>query len=175
MRFGKGSFFFLSGATDADPAWKAPHLLFDSFAGLPEPTQADAGGTRRDPWSSGHLAVPEAVVRRQLAPFEKLCQFRPGWIPQSFEGLGEQRFAFVHIDVDLYDSTRDAFRYLYPRMIPGGLMLCDDYGLSTCPGATRAVDEFFEDKAEPVLPLPSGPALITVTSRGDPSRSASRS
>ena len=160
VRFGKGSFFFLAGATDADPGWRSPHLLFDSFAGLPQPTEADAGGTRREAWHAGQLAVPETTVRHQLARFARSCVYHPGWIPQSFAGLPEQRFAFVHIDVDLYDSTRDAFRYFYARMLPGGIMLCDDYGLATCPGATQAVDEFFRDKPDPLLPLPSGPALL---------------
>jgi hypothetical protein len=160
VRFGKGSFFFLAGARDADPTWMAPHLLFDSFAGLPEPTEADEGTTRRDAWKAGQLAVPEEVVRRQLKRFDQQCVFRPGWIPQSFEGLGDQRFGFVHVDLDLHDSTRDAFQYFYPRMLRGGLMLCDDYGFSSCPGVTRAVDDFFADKPEPLLPLPSGPVLI---------------
>ena len=160
VRFGKTSFFFLSGARDADPSWETPHLLFDSFAGLPQPTGADAGGTRSDPWSAGGMAAPEAAARRQLGRFLKLCSFHTGWIPQTFEGLDEERFAFVHIDVDLYRSTLDAFRYFYPRTIPGGILLCDDYGWSSCPGATRALDEYLEDKPEPLLPLPMGSALI---------------
>ena len=39
-------------------------------------------------------------------------------------------------------------------------MICDDYGFVTCPGAKKAMDEFFEDKAEPVIMLTTGQAFI---------------
>ncbi|HEX3704868.1 MAG TPA: TylF/MycF/NovP-related O-methyltransferase, partial [Vicinamibacterales bacterium] len=48
----------------------------------------------------------------------------------------------LHIDVDLYEPTRDSIAFLYERMNPGGIVVCDDYGFMTCPGATKAIDEF---------------------------------
>ena len=46
----------------------------------------------------------------------------------------------------------------------GGLMRFDDYGFATCPGARRAIDEFFADKAEPIIDLPTGQAFVVVES-----------
>ena len=43
-----------------------------------------------------------------------------------------------------------------PRLAPGGILLCDDYGFDSCPGATRAVDEFLRDKPEKAISLSDG-------------------
>jgi hypothetical protein len=72
----------------------------------------------------------------------------------------DRRFKLVHIDVDLYQPTRDSVEFFYPRMVPGGVILCDDYGSTRCPGARRAMDEFFFEKPEgPVVDLLNGQGL----------------
>ncbi|HXF53348.1 MAG TPA: TylF/MycF/NovP-related O-methyltransferase [Hyphomicrobiaceae bacterium] len=69
-------------------------------------------------------------------------------------------FAVVHIDVDLYQPTRDSLAFFYSRMSPGGFIVCDDYGSALCPGAKRACDEFMADKPEKIIRLTSGQCLI---------------
>ncbi len=64
-------------------------------------------------------------------------------IPAVLEEVGAERVAWAHIDVDIYAAVRDCLEYLYPRMAPGGMIVLDDYGFPSCPGARRAVDEFF--------------------------------
>jgi hypothetical protein len=67
-----------------------------------------------------------------------------GEIPEVFNALQneETEFALVHIDLDLYGPTKSALLFSWERLSPGGSLICDDYGFSTCPGATKAVDEF---------------------------------
>ena len=48
----------------------------------------------------------------------------------------------MHCDVDLYESPRNTFRYLWPRIVPGGRMYCDDAFQHTCEGATLALCQF---------------------------------
>ena len=45
----------------------------------------------------------------------------------------------MHIDVDLYQPTKDSLEYFWARLVSGGRMVCDDYNW---PGAKRAVDSF---------------------------------
>jgi hypothetical protein len=40
------------------------------------------------------------------------------------------------------------------------MLLCDDYGFETCPGAARAMDRFFTDKPEPIISLTTGQGLV---------------
>jgi hypothetical protein len=125
------------------------HHIFDSFEGLSKPDAVDG-----EHWSEGALSASEDAVRANLAPFEPVLH--KGWIPDRFADVADRKFAAVHVDVDLYGPTRDSFEFFYPRLVRGGLFVCDDYGFSTCPGATRAVDDFLADKSEAVIILDCG-------------------
>lgn len=158
VRYGKSSHFVLRGMDDAARA----HHLFDSFAGLPRPgahdvvTSAFAGQ-----WEEGDLAVPEGEVRAHLATFAGQCRYHAGWIPGTFVEVDPaERFALVHVDVDLYEPTRACYEFFYPRLSPGGMIVCDDYGLASCPGATRAVDEFAAGAGEALLAIPTGQVVV---------------
>ena len=63
--------------------------------------------------------------------------------------MGDKRFCFVSIDVDLYKTTMAAWEFFYPRMVKGGVIaIYDDYDYPTCPGVTKATDEFLRNKLE---------------------------
>jgi hypothetical protein len=129
------------------------HWAFDSFEGLSHPVEVDGPF-----WKSGDLETSEGVVRRVLAPYR--VEIRRGWIPDSFRGVSAEHFCFVHIDVDLYEPTRASLEFFYPRLSSGGIVVCDDYGFTTCPGAKRAFDDFAADKPEPVVHLPTGQGML---------------
>ncbi len=67
-----------------------------------------------------------------------------GWIPNRFTEVEDKQFSFVHIDVDLYEPTRDSVNFFFPKLLENGVIVCDDYGLCQFPGATKAIDEFLE-------------------------------
>lgn len=127
------------------------HHLFDSFEGLPAPSEIDGSY-----WKEGHLTAGPEFVRRALAEFP-FVRLHPGWIPARFADVAERRFSLVHVDVDLYEPTRAALEFFWPRLSPQAILLCDDHGFSTCPGARRAWDEFFAGSA--TLALPTGQAV----------------
>jgi len=86
-----------------------------------------------------------------------------GLIPDSFKNLpSDAQFAFAHIDLDIYESILNACEFLYPKMNRGGFMVFDDYGAPSCPGARLAVDQFFSDKPEVPLVLPTGQAVVYI-------------
>jgi hypothetical protein len=128
--------------------------LFDSFEGLSKPGEKD--GTF---WSTGGLSADESKARQNLAGFSNAAFYR-GWIPERFPEVGDRSFALVHIDVDLYQPTLDSLAFFYPRMVKGGLIICDDYGFTTCPGAREAMDSFFGHMPELVVHLPTGQGLV---------------
>jgi O-methyltransferase len=68
--------------------------------------------------------------------------FKRGFFPDTAEGLESQKFCFVYLDADLYQSTKDGLDFFYPRMVPGGIIMFDDYGTSNWPGVEKAVREF---------------------------------
>lgn len=131
--------------------------LFDSFAGLAVPEPVDGGW-----WHRGDLCATEDTVRATLAPLGDLpfIDIYAGWIPERFAEIADRHFSFVHIDVDLRQATRDSLDFFYPRMVPGGVMVFDDYGYGSCPGATQAVDAFMAGRPEPIVNLSAGGAFI---------------
>lgn len=130
------------------------HHIFDSFAGLSAPGSHDGAY-----WQQGDLSAGEEVVRANLKDFS-FVEYHPGWVPDKFAEVAEKRFCYVHIDMDLYRPTLDSLAFFYPRMTPGGIIICDDYGFRTCPGAQKAMDSFFADKAEEIVCLPTGQAFV---------------
>jgi hypothetical protein len=128
--------------------------LFDSFEGLPTPDEHD--GTY---WSRGALQTSEDTVRETLVEFDNYVVYK-GWIPERFSEVAQLRFSFVHIDVDLYRPTLASLQFFFPRMTSGGIILLDDYGFNSCPGARLAADEFFADLPERIVMLPTGQAFV---------------
>lgn len=130
--------------------------LFDSFEGLP------ANDPNEDVYfEDGQFAIDDVdSVRRLLKDFEDVAEIRKGWIPDTFAGLEDQTFSFVHLDVDLYRSTLDCCEYFYPRLVSGGALLFDEYGFAASRGERDAVDEFFADKPESPIVLPTGQAFV---------------
>jgi O-methyltransferase len=129
------------------------HHGFDSFEGLSEPVAKD--GTF---WKKGNLTISEQVATDNLSEFD--VTLYKGWIPDRFPEVADRKFAFVHIDVDIYQPTLDSIEFFYPRLNPGGVLVCDDYGFTNCPGATAAIDEYMADKPEEPVALSSGSCFI---------------
>ncbi len=131
------------------------HYVFDSFEGLSRPDSCDG-----EHWQVNDLKASEDSFHANMKDYEGHYRVLKGWIPDRFAEVKDKRFSFVHIDVDLYQPTRDSIEFFYPRMVKGGLIICDDYGSSLCPGATSAVDAFMKDKKESIIMLASGAAVI---------------
>ena len=130
------------------------HFGFDSFEGLSKPTSWD--GTY---WKKYDLSCTLDETKTNLSELDNFI-FHKGWIPEKFKELENRRFSFVHIDVDIFEPTRDSIEFFYPLMNEGGIILCDDYGFTCCPGATEAIDNFLEDKLEKIISFSCGGGFL---------------
>ena len=137
----------------AQRSGKTVHL-FDSFKGLSAPGEHDGSH-----WVQGKFNVTTEAVEQFLSDF-KCYKIYKGWIPERFPDIADVRVSFLHVDVDLFDPTYDTIAFFYERMVPGGFIICDDYGVNTCHGATKAFDDFFAHKPENVACLPTGQSLV---------------
>lgn len=124
---------------------------FDSFAGFPDPVEMDEVTpiTGRDFWAS----PPETVLR----------VLRDGRIPDDtirnrvrlIKGMFnvtlpkyQGKIALLHLDCDLYESYKISLVNLYDKVVPGGIIMFDEYDDKRWPGAKKAIDEFFANKRE---------------------------
>lgn len=135
-------------------ATSKPLHLFDTFSGMP------STDPERDLHRAGDFSATSLEGVRRTVGDDEFIHYYPGRIPETFLGLDSVRFSFCHIDLDIYQAILDATAFVYPRLSSGGFMVFDDYGFASCPGARRAVDEFFADKPEVPVVLPTGQAVI---------------
>ena len=73
-------------------------------------------------------------------------------VPKYVEKNPQMRISLLHIDTDIYEPALTVLKYMYARVVKGGVIVFDDYG--TFPGETKAVDEFFADKHVIIKKLP---------------------
>jgi hypothetical protein len=120
---------------------------FDSFEGMPTPTPEDKHqgmDAESTGWGSGTCAAPEASllkaagilgVTHLITPVKGLFK---DTLPIYAKQIGP--IAFLHLDGDWYESTRDILNHLYDQVVPGALMQVDDYG--HWDGCKKAMHEF---------------------------------
>ena len=120
----------------------SPFYLLDSFEGLPEsevPEDQD--------WKTGELAADYEEVRERFDRFANV-EVVKGFFSETLPKLPEQGWKFAHVDADLFVSIREVNEWLLDRVVPGGMVVYDDYGLETCKGAKKAVDEALADRSD---------------------------
>ncbi len=140
-------------------------LACDSFEGFPKK-------------KVGRIDLGTHWILSRVRRKYRMCQDTPARLERFFEAYGidglivkgyfsdtlqqfsDDRFCFIHLDCDLYESYKECLNMLYQSLVPGGVIVFDDYGSPNWPGAKKAVDEFFSTKTESVclcedLPIPS--------------------
>ena len=68
----------------------------------------------------------------------------PETVPEYMLKNPHQRISLLHVDVDLYESTKVCLEVFFPLVVRGGIVILDDYGAFA--GANKAIDEYFVDK-----------------------------
>jgi O-methyltransferase len=116
----------------------------DSFEGLPPP---DPSRYPRDKharlWKEARLAVSLEEVKANFTRYGLLddqVRFLVGWFRDTLPTAPIDRLAVLRLDGDMYESTMDALRHLYPRLSVGGYVIIDDYGAVTA--CKEAVEDF---------------------------------
>lgn len=128
--------------------------LFDTFTGMP-PSDAS-----RDLHKQGDFKDVSLESVKAYLGDSKNIHYYPGFFPLSAKPVENLKFCLVHVDVDIYQSVRDCCEFFYPLMERSGIMIFDDYGRLTCPGAKIAIDNFFTDKTEQPCYLPTGQCVV---------------
>lgn len=113
---------------------------FDTFDGLPEMGNNDAPQFWEE-WRKDNLRANYNEVLQKFEAFPNVKLIK-GYFPATADLIQNEAFCFVHVDGDLYQSTKDAIEFFMPRMVSGGIILFDDYRYKRCPGVTTAIQEY---------------------------------
>jgi hypothetical protein len=139
--------------------------LIDSFSGTREATAHDliavrerGGATRMTPFfEAGKTDITADLVRGYFSDFPK-TRICAGWVPEVFSQLPETPWAFLHLDLTLYEATLAALQYFHPRLAPGGALVCT--GGLHCPGVQQAVEAFSATHDTPYIALGYGERIF---------------
>jgi hypothetical protein len=124
---------------------------FDMFGSFPTDgleTPSDLTFAKSFEASGGPgLSIDEAtalLVRKGFSNIELVGGNVMDTLATYLDQRGHLRVALAHLDMDVKEPTTHALALLYDRVVPGGLIVFDDYG--TVAGETEAVDEFIAEK-----------------------------
>ena len=130
---------------------------FDTWSGFVDLHQNDGvPSTARDKVVGGFNAERFYEVLSKAIEVEQLDSQLPRFkraelvkgdcrltVPEYCENNPGLRISLLHLDLDLYEPTLTALEYLYPRVVPGGIVILDEYGMEGFPGETKAVEDYF--------------------------------
>ncbi|MFB8218963.1 TylF/MycF/NovP-related O-methyltransferase [Streptomyces anulatus] len=146
--------------------------LFDTYEGMTPPTAEDlrrdgrpaqelldAQGKDRPIWAVASLEDVQAGFDTVPYPKERVHYVR-GRVEDTVPGQAPEQISILRLDTDWYASTKHELEHLYDRLVPGGVLLIDDYGYWQ--GSRQAVDEFLDKTGEQLLLLRMDEGRIAV-------------
>jgi hypothetical protein len=137
--------------------------LYDTFDGMTNPTDHDIHRSGRAAsemlrtdlerdssrlWARAQLEDVRHAMSIVRYPEQRL-HYVQGPVEETIPAQAPDQIALLRLDTDWYASTRHELEHLYPRLLPGGVLIVDDYGWWL--GARTATDEYFA--AHPPFPL----------------------
>jgi O-methyltransferase len=135
-------------------------FLIDTFKGLiPE-------YLTRDEKRKGLLAIYRyyeddslTAVRETFAPFSNVVIIE-GAVPDILPHIPSERIAYLSLDMNCALPEQRAADYFWDRIVPGGIILHDDYGFTLHEEQRKMLDRFAASHGVPVLELPTGQGII---------------
>ncbi len=118
--------------------------LFDTWAGNPH--EDPLCHHRKGEWTADLLEC------KRIIGTDAKAHYHVGVFPETGNGEAQDKFCFVVIDGDTYQTTRDAIEFFWPRLVDGGKLFIDDVPWPPCAGVEKAVDEAFKPEQQRRVP-----------------------
>ncbi len=99
----------------------------------------------------------KVLKRFEKYPFVKVIQ---GYVPHSFKEAFPEKIAFAHIDLNQAQAELLALKAVLPKLLPGGVIILDDYGWHAYHEQKDAEDPVLKEWHLSALELPTGQGLV---------------
>lgn len=155
---GHGKSFFMMACILKEEMQSRKLWGFDSFEGFPEPAPQDASFRmpKKGEWGDTSMRLIDSLIRDgglDTAYIRSTISLIPGFFSESLSKYDGKGIALLHIDADLYASYVDVLKQLYPKVVPGGLVILDEYlGIEHVkfPGPYQAIQDYFGKQPPPI-------------------------
>jgi O-methyltransferase len=152
-----GCAWMLLSLAELDPSRRLH--LFDTFEGIPDANLTDK---EREEQFAGRLSdTSTQYVAELLRPWDPIPRLVAGDVFDTLPSTETGPLAFVHLDLNAARPTRHVLEHVYDRLVPGGLVVFDDYGWRGYEDQRREIDEFLRERPEVLVALPTGQAVLT--------------
>jgi hypothetical protein len=125
-------------------------FVADSFEGLPKPSLKQDQNLDLSKDVYPELAISLEAVQDNFRAYDLLSEqiiFLKGWFKDTLSDVRIKQLALLRLDGDLYESTMDGLTHLYDKVVSGGFIIVDDFGIKNC---EQAVKDFFSRRNEPM-------------------------
>jgi O-methyltransferase len=167
-----GSMHAVARVLDAAGDYTRDLYLFDTFEGMPPPSDKDrrldgrpaaelmaANDQTKTVWAYASLEDVKAGFEKVPYPMEQI-HYVQGKVEDTVPECAPDQIALLRLDTDWYESTRHELEHLYPRLAAGGVLIIDDYGWWQ--GSHDATDEFLRETRAQLLLVRAGTGRIAV-------------
>ena len=149
---GTGALYWLKLLGIFAPAAQKKVIGFDTFSHFADSSLVDEKSAAQEFTNEAHFeGVDPADISAHAAALgmgDRL-ELIAGDVVETAAKYAEQnrgfRVSLLHIDIDTYAGTKAILEAFYDRVVPGGIIVCDEYGSPEW-GESDAIDEFFSDR-----------------------------
>ena len=121
--------------------------LFEHDASMPHHAMPEHGETLFEQVKARFADLPNVVVKK-------------GWIPDVLLDEAPEKISFLHMDLNNAEAEISALEVLFDRMVPGAMLVFDDYGWIGYRRQKLAEDPWLAARGYKVLELPTGQGLV---------------
>jgi Macrocin-O-methyltransferase (TylF) len=159
---------FLSSAIMEDLGWNKLSRIFyllDTFTGVDEKTIMEGPHTREEieihrmRRASGYYALDVEEVRRNFSQWRNV-RIIQGPVPDTLPLVKAEQISYLHLDMNCAEPEVAALRYFWSMLVPGAMVLLDDYAYVGYESQKAAVDAVAKELEVRVLSLPTGQGLL---------------
>jgi hypothetical protein len=133
--------------------------LFDTFSGVPEEQFLPAERARSDDYAAVYAVDTFEVARENFAAFPNVELVR-GTVPASLGSVEIDQVAYLSIDMNIAFPELAALEHFWPKLVPGGVVVFDDYGWKRHAEQKRALDRAARERGVEIFSLPTGQGLL---------------
>ena len=83
-----------------------------------------------------------------------------GFLPETLQKAAPAVVSFLHMDLNSPGAELASLEFFWPRIVPGGVVVFDDYGWKVFAKQKELEDHFARERNHSILELPTGQGLL---------------
>ena len=111
-------------------------------------------------WYAGYKTTSYETVCNTFCSFGRHVRVIKGIVPDTLSEVTAEKIAYLSIDMNCAVPEIATAEYFWPKLVPGAVIVLDDYGFAGYEEQKDAFNQFAERKNTTILPLPTGQGII---------------